>query len=145
MKKKLWHKIFYLLIGVVFITSCKKESLGLTDESVKDIAGTWKIVSLTRNGEDMTQRMDLSKFRVIFNANGSYTFQDKMAFVVDDPGTYQLDDPQYPFGLVLTPQNKTATKIKFQFPIIKGKRQISLTLSPGCTTNTYQYNFEKEK
>jgi hypothetical protein len=145
MKMRLCDKIFYLLIGVLLMTACKKQNLGITEETAKDIAGTWKIVSLTRNGEDLTQRMDLSKFRIIFNANGSYSFQDKMAFVVNDPGTYQLDDPQFPFGLVLTPQSKSATKIKFQYPIINGKRQISLTISPGCTTNTYQYNFEKEK
>lgn len=144
MKRKILSRIFYTFLGVLLLSSCEEEASLLKDESVKDIAGTWKIVSLTRNGEDLTQRIDLSKFRLVFNADGTYAMQDKMAFVTDKPGTYKLGDPQYPFSLVLTPQGQEETKIKFQFPVIEGKRQLSLTLSPGCASNTYQYNFARE-
>jgi hypothetical protein len=76
---------------------------------------------------------------------GNYTFLDNFAFVVSEPGKYKLDDPQYPFNLVLTPQGGEDVKVKMQFPIVNGERQISLTLIPGCTGNTYQYDLAKEK
>ncbi|EDM36965.1 hypothetical protein PBAL39_18864 [Pedobacter sp. BAL39] len=144
MKRKKYI-IFYLLFAVLTIASCKSEIADtITDETVKDISGTWKVVSLTRNGESLTQRIDLSKFKVIFKSDGTYTLEDKLAFAVSDPGTYNLNDPQYPYSLILTPTGKDAEKISFQYPIIEGKRQLSLTISPGCTGNIYQYNFVKE-
>ncbi len=137
--------IFYLLLTTFTILSCKDEVAAvITDESVKDITGTWKVVSLTRNGEELAQRIDLSKFKITFKPDGTYTLQDKLAFAVAGGGSYKLNDPQYPYSVVLTEQGKTAKSVKFQFPVIEGKRQMSLTLSPGCTGNTYQYNFVKE-
>lgn len=137
--------IFYLLLGTMVLFSCKNEVVDLiTDEPVKDISGTWKIVSLTRNGEELSERIDLSKFKITFNPDGSYSLQDKMAFTVSGPGSYQLNDSQYPSGLVLTEQDKAPQKMTFQFPVVAGKRQLSLTLSPGCEGNTYQYNFVRE-
>lgn len=146
MRRKIFFNFFYALAyTLLFVTGCKKETAAVGDESVKDITGSWKIVKLIRNGEDMTQRIDLSKFRIVFNADNTYTLEDKMAFVVDEPGTFKLDDPQYPFGLILTPQNAAeASNVTFQFPIVAGKRQLSLNMSFGCTTNVYQYFFEKE-
>ena len=124
--------------------SCEEVTDVASDETSKDITGRWKIVSLIRNGEDMTERMDLSKFRIVFNADGTYTMEDQFAFIVDGPGTYRLSDPQYPFGLILTPEAKPEAKAKFQFPVVKGKRQLSLDMSLGCSSNTYQFNFERE-
>jgi len=144
MKRKIFI-VFYLLLATSTLFSCKDEVAAvIADESVKDITGTWKVVSLSRNGEELSQRIDLSKFRITFKQDGTYTLQDKLAFAVSGAGSYKLNDPQYPYSVVLTEQGKTAKSVKFQFPVIEGKRQMSLTLSPGCTGNTYQYNFVKE-
>jgi len=145
MRNKILTKILSLFFGITVLSSCEKDlSAGFTDETVKDITGKWKIVALSRNGEDLTERMDLSKFRIVFNADGTYTLEDRFAFIVDGPGTYSLSDPQYPFALILTPQSQPEAQAKFQFPVVKGKRQVSLTMSPGCSGNTYQFNFERE-
>ena len=134
-----------MLFGITLSLSCKNEVADLIkDEPVKDISGTWKIVSLTRNGEELASRLDLSKFRITFNADGTYTLQDQMAFTVSGPGSYELNDSQYPSGLIMTQEGKAPEKMTFQFPVVAGKRQLSLTLSPGCTGNTYQYNFARE-
>lgn len=144
MKNQLLPKILYTFLAVLLLSGCESDVNLITEEPVKDITGTWKIVRLTRNGEDLTERLDLSKFRIIFNADGTYTLQNGMAFVVSEPGTYELGDPQFLFSLTLTPQNQPEEEIKLQFPVINGKRQLSLTLSPGCTSNVYQYNLERE-
>ncbi|WP_017257667.1 DUF5004 domain-containing protein [Pedobacter arcticus] len=129
----------------IFFSACKKEKTGQTTEATKDISGTWQISQLTRNGEDLTQRMDLSKFRIVFNEDKTYTLVDKLAFAVEEGGVYSLDDPQYPFSIILTPQSEPdASKVvKFQFPVVEGKRRMSLTMSMGCSSNTYNYVFEK--
>ncbi len=130
----------------ILLFSCNKDML-IPAESVKDLSGSWKIVSLVRNNQDdMTSRIDLTKFRLIFNEDNTYSFQDSMAFIVSDPGSYSTDDPQYPFNLTLEPRNSTEqNKLEFGFPIVNGKRQINLSISPGCSKNTYKYVFEKEQ
>ncbi|WP_256010401.1 DUF5004 domain-containing protein [Desertivirga xinjiangensis] len=145
MKRRIFT-FFYLLFGTLAFVACEDElAATITDESLKEVTGTWKVVSLTRNGEELAQRLDLSRFRITFNPDGTYALQDKLAFAVAGPGTYKLNDPQYPYSLILTEQTKEAQPVKFQFPVIEGKRQMSLTFSPGCSSNTYQYNFVKEK
>lgn len=146
MKKLKLVKAFcaFIFLCMAALSGCNKETLSIKNEPVKDIAGSWKIVKLVRNGEDITSRINLDKFRIIFNKDSTYTLQDKMAFVVMKPGTYSLDDPQYPFFLNLTPQdNAQANKIKLSLPIVGGSRQINITISPGCSSNSYQYVFEK--
>ena len=134
----------FLCLTFLFLSSCKKD---LTDfvESNKDISGTWKIVKLTRSGEDMSTRMDLSKFRIILNKDNTYTLQDQFPFFLTKPGTYHFDDPQYPFFLKFQPQGATdENKINFEYPIANGKRQVKLTITLGCTQVKYEYYFEKE-
>jgi hypothetical protein len=140
------RKYLYGIICLAFFlfSSCKKD---LTEfvESNKDITGTWKIVKLARNSEDMTSRMDLSKFRIIFNGDNTYTLQDQFPFIVTEPGTYGFDDPQYPFSLNFKASGSAdENKISFEYPIVSGKRQIKLTISLGCTKNSYEYYFDKE-
>ncbi|KAA8479105.1 uncharacterized protein DUF5004 [Arcticibacter tournemirensis] len=126
------------------LAGCSKEMTGLTMEPMKDIAGTWKVVQVTRNEEDLSQRLDLSAFRFILKQDYSYSFVDKFPFVVNKAGTFSLDDPQYPFYLLLKPTGGvTESKVSLQLPVKKGKTQLSMTLSPGCSTNKYRYVFEK--
>ncbi|HEY4788472.1 MAG TPA: DUF5004 domain-containing protein [Bacteroidales bacterium] len=133
-----------LCLAFLFLFSCKKD-LTKFAESYKEITGTWKIVELTRNSEDMTSRMDLSKFRIIFNGDNTYTLQDQFPFFVTEPGTYRFDDPQYPFFLNFQVTGSTTeNKVSFEYPIVNGKRQIKLTITLGCNKNSYVYYFEKE-
>lgn len=132
-----------LVFCALLFSSCQKEITTIS-EPVKNLTGTWKIIQLTRNGEDLTSRVDFSSFRISFNADNTYTLQDQFMFFTTDPGTYSFDDPQYPFYLNFQPQNATSeTKLTFEYPIVNGKRQIKLKFSPGCTKNTYEYYFEK--
>ena len=134
-----------LIVGCLFLFSgCSKEPSSITSEPFKDIVGSWKVVKLIRNEEDLSSRVNFANFRMVFKEDGTYTLIDKMAFVVMKPGTYQLDDPQYPFFLNLKAEGVTEiNKIKLSLPITAGKRQITLTMSPGCSSNSYKYTFEK--
>ncbi|WP_158280675.1 DUF5004 domain-containing protein [Pararcticibacter amylolyticus] len=125
-------------------SGCSKEMTSATVEPMKNIAGTWKVVQITRNEEDLSQRVDLSTFRFILKEDYTYSFVDKLPFVVNIPGTFNLDDPQYPFYLLLKPTGGAfENKVSLQMPVKKGKTQLSMTLSPGCETNKYRYVFER--
>jgi hypothetical protein len=145
MKKDNIKKYLYacLALSIMLLSSCQKELLKLT-EPPKDITGSWQIVQLVRNKEDITSRLDLSKFKIIFNADHTFTLQDQFSFVVSDPGTYSLDDPNYPFLLKLqTP--KDTVGLNFDYPIVNGKREIRISISQGCQQNSYEYSFAKEQ
>ncbi|MEC3878946.1 DUF5004 domain-containing protein [Parapedobacter sp. 10938] len=135
-----------MVVGLAGVSSCEDGIADMeTTETVKDITGSWKVIRLTRNGEDLSQRLDLSDFRIQFNTDGSYTLAEQMPFIADAPGTYKLSDPQYPFALVLQPEGAQEDVVaRFQFPVVKGERQLSLSFSLGCESNTYQFNFERE-
>jgi hypothetical protein len=136
----------FVAFGYLFHASCEDEMASVvTDEPVKDIAGSWKVVQLTRNGEDLSQRLDLSDFRIDFKEDGSYTLANGLPFVLVGSGTYTLNDPQYPFSVLMTADGgPEQTAVKLQYPVVRGKRQLSLSFSLGCAGNTYQYNFERE-
>ncbi|MDH5825945.1 DUF5004 domain-containing protein [Sphingobacterium faecium] len=146
MSIKILMPLVLTALSVMTFSSCKDEMAKIvTDESVKDISGSWKVVQLTRNGEDLGKRMDLENFKINFKSDGTYTLADQLPFIVDVPGKYVFNDPQYPFSLILTPEDdKKDIALKFQFPVIAGERQLSLTFSLGCSSNIYQFNFERE-
>lgn len=142
--KSLHIVLFTISLCVIGLSACKKQTTIPFREPIKDITGSWKIIKLTRNGEDLTSRIDLSKFRLIFNKDSTYSFEGKFPFIVSQPGTYSLDNPQYPFYISFTTKDKTIKDtLNFVYPIENGKRRISLNISPGCSSNTYNYVFEK--
>lgn len=142
------HKILSwpLMLGLCWaINSCKDELDNIpTKEIEKDITGNWKVTQLTRNGENLSKRLKLENFKIDFKADGTYSIADDLPFVVSGSGKYRLDDPQYPFSVVLSPAaGKDEVVLKFQFPVVNGKRQLSLVMSLGCSSNTYQYDCER--
>lgn len=134
--------LFLLLMLVVSLGSCKMEKISPTKESVKDISGNWKIIRATRNGADLTSLADLSQFRLNFN-NGKYSLLNKVPFLVSKDGSYALDDPKYPFQITFTATGGAPVATAFDFPIVNGVRQLTITFNPGCANNSYVYVFKK--
>ena len=112
-------------------------------ESEKTIVGTWRIMQAYRNDVDITQLMDFTQFRIKFQADYSYTIENYLPFIVSSNGTWNLDDPQYPFKILFTAEGNTEALVSdLNFPIVNGIRQIGLTFSPGCHSNQYTYILE---
>jgi len=134
--------LLLLLMLAIGLGSCKMEKISPTKESVKDISGNWKIIRATRNGADLTTLVDLSQFRLNFN-NGKYTLLNKVPFLVSHDGSYSLDDPKYPFQITFTAAGGAPVATSFNFPIVNGVRQLTITFNPGCANNSYVYVFQK--
>jgi hypothetical protein len=97
------HSQLLLIMAMMLIaSSCKTERVLPQKEALKDIAGNWQVIKATRNGTDLTGIVDFSQFRLNF-ANGNYTMENKLPFLVNQNGSFSLDDPQYPFKITFTP------------------------------------------
>ena len=132
-----------LMLLAVIVYSCKKENIVIPDEPLKEIDGSWKITQALRNGTDMTNRFDFSRFRISF-ADSSYTITNPVPFIVSKSGNWRFDDPNYPFRVFFRATGDTTTSSTLQYPVVKGVRNMVISFSPGCTSNTYQYTLEKE-
>ena len=133
--------LFMLIIGLS-VTSCKTEKIVPVKEPLKDITGNWQVIKATRNGTDLTSLVDFTQFRLNFSSN-SYTLLNQLPFLVNKNGAFSLDDPQYPFKITFTATGGQPVSTAFTYPIVNGKRQLSITFSPGCANNTYVYVFQK--
>jgi hypothetical protein len=123
--------------------ACKKENTDIPGEPVKNITGTWRVVKLLRNNIDLTTYLDLSGFSIEFKEDGTYTISNQLPFIVDLPGKWKLDDPLRPFAISFEPQGGTAVSSNFNYPVVKGQRQMVLVFSPGCEKNSYEYTLQQ--
>lgn len=138
--KRIQYFLFFFFLATFF--ACRTERLDAPFEPVKDVNGSWKVVGVTRNGTDLTSRFDFTKFRISF-IDSAYTLSEQVPFLVNTNGTWRFDDPAYPFKISLTAKDSAARTSSLLFPIVGGKRNMVLTISPGCSTNTYQYTLQK--
>lgn len=151
MKNKFYsyRKLMFLLAVALITGACSefKDKTNYDDaiESVKDLSGTWKILKATRNGQDITNMMDFSQFRLNLESDGAYTIDHYLPFLVQNNGQWAVDDPQFPFKLIFTESGAAAPLTsELYYPVVEGKRQINLTFSPGCHSNSYTYVFVSE-
>jgi hypothetical protein len=130
--------LMLLLTGI----SCKKENTTVPAEPVKALDGNWKIIKALRNGTDLTERFNFSAFRIQF-ADSAYTITNPVPFIVSKSGTWSFDDPEYPFTMSFSAPGNTRVSTAIQYPVVKGVRNIVISFSPGCTSNTYQYTLQQ--
>ncbi|MBJ2196224.1 MAG: DUF5004 domain-containing protein [Muribaculaceae bacterium] len=113
-------------------------------EADKDLSGVWSLTKVMRNNVDITSTMDFSKFRLRLNPDGSYSLENRLPFPVRHSGLWSVDDPAHPFMLSFTEDGAIgAMEVGIQYPIVNGMRQLSITHSPGCGSNKYEYLFVK--
>lgn len=136
--------IFLVLAALTMTVACSSfdddsNPYGV-EEAVKDLSGTWKLKTVTRNGSDITSAMDFTKFSLKLNNDGSYSLENYLPFVVSKDGTWAVNDPKHPFMITFTETGSAApVALEFDYPMVNGQRAISITLSPGCYSNSYVY------
>ncbi len=136
------------LLTILFMVSCDTFSASSDPdknmEQVKDVSGVWQLTTVSRNGNDITDAIDFSQFKLHLKKDGNYTIENYLPFVVRHDGKWKVDDAYFPFHLYFTEEgaeNQESTEILF--PITNGERNIIITHSPGCVTNSYTYVFKK--
>jgi hypothetical protein len=131
------------MIGGLTVSCVTKKEIFV--EPQKDLDGAWRISKVLRNAADITPYVDSTGFRLTLQKDKSYTLEmNHIPFVVNNGGTWSTDDPQYPYLLSFLPKDSTTTiKANVGTPVSGGLRNLQVTFSPGCHSNTYVYIFEK--
>ena len=143
--KTLLYKTLFFLLAVAFIIGSCSEFNDQTDysdlsESVKDLSGEWKITSVLRNRQDISNLLDISNFHLSLKSDGSYTVETDLPFIVRTGGQWNTDDPQFPFTLTLRESSANqGVQTSLVYPIVNGVRQLQLTFSSGCFRNEYTF------
>lgn len=137
---------FILMLTAWSCNTFQSDNLNSANKGVPlDVSGSWKIVQATRNEVDITSLMDFAKFKLNLNGDGTYSIDNYLPFIAKKTsGKWSIDDPVFPFQLFFSdPDGSDAINTTLSYPVTAGKRQIVLTFSPGCHSNTYSYTFEK--
>ncbi len=88
--------------------------------------------------------MDFKRFHVLLNKDNTYKLNNYLPFIVKNDGTWNVDDPIYPFHLILKEEgSEKEVKTEIGFLTVDGQRRLTITLSPGCYSNKYVYTFEQ--
>ena len=140
----------YIFILLGLVTACDTFKDEITPDSTtyaevpKSLDGIWQLKTVSRNGTDLTHAMDFSRFLLHLNKDNTYTMENYLPFLVKRNGKWKIDDPIFPFFLVFKQEGTDEeAKTEISYPIVKGKRRITLSFSPGCVGNSYVYSFEK--
>lgn len=113
-------------------------------EADKYIDGNWQLSTVFRNGIDITQNMDFTRFHVVLNKDNTYEMKNYLPFIVKNNGTWSVDDPQYPFHLSFKEEGSSEElQTEIGFLTVDGERRLTIKLSPGCQTNKYVYTFKQ--
>lgn len=142
-------RLFLAVAAVALATSCSTFSDDSNpyevSESAKNLSGTWKLQTVTRNGIDITKSMDFTRFQLQLKDDGTYSIQNYLPFVVSGEGKWAVNDPQHPMQLSFQENGASeAVNLGFSYPVVNGQRSISITLSPGCHSNVYVYTLYRE-
>ena len=137
----------FLALNAMF-SSCDTFKDEMTPESysetIKHVDGNWQLSAVVRNGIDITKYMDFTRFHIVLNKDSTYEIRNYLPFIVENNGTWSVDDPQFPFHLVFREEGKNEeVKTEIGFLTVDGERQLTIKLSPGCHTNTYVYTFKQ--
>ena len=138
--------LLFVLLGTVSACNTFKDEIAPDSymEVPKQLDGKWQLKTVVRNGTDISEVMDFSQFRLIMNKDNTYNIENYLPFLVKKNGTWRIDNLTYPFFLTFQEEGAEREAItEITYPIVQGKRHITLTISPGCSSNSYVYTFEK--
>lgn len=140
--------VAFVLLSMIMLNACDKFSTTESDvfeETHKDLSGVWTLKKVTRNGIDITDLMDFTKFSLDLKENGDYVIENYLPFVVKNSGKWQVDDPLYPFHLIFEEEGGSSKEVsvEIEYMIVNGTRSLSIDLSPGCFSNAYTYVFNR--
>ena len=110
------------VVGKLIFTNTTPEKYS---EVPKDIDGNWQLVSVLRNGTDITDYMDFKRFHVLLNKDNTYKLNNYLPFIVKNDGTWNVDDPIYPFHLILKEEgSEKEVKTEIGFLTVDGNADL---------------------
>ena len=145
---KIINKIFLFTAFVLLVCSCSDSKSYRGDKSEGEIApvGTYKITQAARNGEDITEEIDFSAFRLHLLKDGSYSIENYLPFVVQKNGGWEVDKLQGPTKITFTNSASSEPSVgtMSNYKIVNEVKIFDLSFHTGCLRNVYTYTLEEE-
>lgn len=143
--KAIYNGLIAIGMGILLSSlSCKSEQEFFLEGTPRNIEGAWRISKAARNGADLTPFFHFNDFRLHILPGNAYEIENPLPFLVSKDGTWTFDDPTFPSKISFTEEGSTAPATSaFLYPIVGGRRMISISFSPGCSANTYEYTLER--
>ena len=93
---------------------------------------------------DITKEMDFTQFALHMNSDGTFHIDNYLPFVVERDGVWSIDDARHPQRITFQETGVQGdVQADFSYPIVEGRRSLSINLSPGCDKNKYTYTMER--
>ena len=89
-------------IGVFFtlaiaVSSCDTFKDEITPDNYSEVAkkinANWQLSAVSRNGIDITDMMDFTRFHIVLNEDNTYEIENYLPFIVKANGSWSVDDP----------------------------------------------------
>ncbi len=140
-----YNGLIAIAMGVILTcVSCKTEQEIYLEGTPRNIEGAWRVSKASRNGTDLTPYFRFDDFRLHILSDAAYEIENPLPFLVSKGGSWTFDDPTFPGEISFTEEGGTAPATSaFLYPIVGGRRMISISFSPGCSANTYEYTLER--
>lgn len=142
----------FFLLAILF-AGCEDDSQvsqdALTNYAV-DINGSWKLFSISRDGEDLSSKISFTGYTLELNDNTFNLNSSTVPFPTlkttgsaFSNGNWSFNDDIYPTHIQFT-NGSEVIPVKMGYPAY-GTNNSSLVLefSLGCSTNIYSYQFKK--
>ena len=52
-------------------------------ETIKHVDGNWRLFTVSRNGIDITEYMDFSRFHIVLNKDNTYEIKNNLPFILE--------------------------------------------------------------
>lgn len=141
------------LFAAILFTGCEDDlnvrQDALTNYNV-DINGSWKLFSISRDGEDLSGKFGFTDYTLELN-DGTFSLSSstvpfptlKTTGVAFSSGSWSFNDDIYPTHIQFT-NGSEVVPVKMAYPAY-GTNNTSLVLefSLGCSSNKYLYQFKK--
>lgn len=145
------RNIFFAIIAfALFLGSCEDDE-SINQEGLKeftvDISGSWSIVNVSQNGNDITNLFDFQPLNLNLIYNGGIPSSYELTGGSGVPfalrslsGELVFNDLTYPTELFF--EGGHTVKFDAVDPIVSKGSFIKLSVEQGCS-NTYVYSFKK--
>lgn len=142
-----------LLFATILITGCE-DNLNVRQDALTnyavDINGTWKLFSITRDGEDLSSKISFTDYTLELS-DGSFSLSSstvpfptlKSVTTPFSSGSWSFNDDYYPTQIQFT-NGSEVIPVKLGYPAYgTNNSSLALEFSLGCSSNTYLYQFKK--
>ncbi len=142
------------LFSAILFTGCEDDlnvrQDALTNFAV-DINGSWKLFSISRDGEDLSSKFSFTDYTLELSDDGAFSLNSstvpfptlKTTITPFSSGSWSFNDDFFPTHIQFT-NGSEVVPVKLAYPAYgTNNSSLALEFNLGCSSNIYLYQFKK--